>query len=87
MEEGVVRAHQLGERDNLSRTLLGLGFMALYNRGDSTAAETYFREGLAISVELGHPYPLIYSLEGLASAAATNQPQRALRLGGAAAAL
>lgn len=88
LEEGVALARQLGERDNLSRSLLGLGFMTLYNRGDAITAGTFFRESLAISVELGHPYPMIYSLECLAGvAAATGQPERALRLGGAAAAL
>lgn len=88
LEEGVALARQLGERDNLSRSLLGLGFLALYNRGDATAAEAYFRESLALSVELGHPYPLIYSLECLAGVAALKgQPERALRLGGAAVAL
>jgi hypothetical protein len=71
----------LGDRDNLSRALLGLGFVALYNQGVAVDARAYFMEGLAISAGLEHPYPLIYSLEGLAEvAAAEARPLLALRL-------
>jgi tetratricopeptide (TPR) repeat protein len=88
LDEGVRLGHELGDRDNLSRALLGLGFMALYNLGDIATARERFSESLAVAVELGHPYPLIYSLEGLAGVAATEgRPRRALRLAGAAGAL
>jgi non-specific serine/threonine protein kinase len=88
LEEAVELARQIGDRDNLSRALLGLAFRALYNQHDVETARGYFSEGLTISADLGHPYPLIYSLEGLASiAAAEGRPRRAWRLAGAAAAL
>jgi len=86
LEEGVALARQLGDRDDLSRCLLGLAFMALYNQGDAEAAHPYFIESFEVSVELGQPPS--YSLYGLSSlAAATNRPARALRLAGAAMAL
>jgi tetratricopeptide (TPR) repeat protein len=88
LTEAVALGRRLGDRDNLSRALLGLGFLALYNRGDAATARQRFTESLDVSAELGHPYPLIYSLEGLASVAAAEvRPARALRLAGAAAAL
>jgi hypothetical protein len=86
LEEGVALGRQLGDRDDLSRCLLGLGFMALYNQGETEAAHPYFMESFEVSVELGQPP--IYSLQGLSSAAAAmNRPARALRLAGAAMAL
>ena len=88
LEQGVSLGRWLGDDDNVSRCLLGLGFLALHNQGDHAAARGYFRESLALSDELRHPYPLIYALEGLASVAAVEaRPARALRLAAAAAAL
>jgi predicted ATPase/transcriptional regulator with XRE-family HTH domain len=86
LEEGVALGHQLGDRDDMSRCLIGLGFIALHSRANPEAANAYFTEAYAASLELGHP-PM-YELEGFAGvAAAENRPVRALHLAGAAAAL
>lgn len=57
--------------------------------GGSSAPRAQFAESLRIFFfELGYKYGLAYALEGLAEvAAAEGLPERALRLGGAAAAL
>lgn len=85
LTEGADLARELGDRDDLTRCLNGLGFLALYRRGDLTEAQRIFHEAFLATTELGHP-PM-YELEGLAGIAAAQQrPRRALLLAAAAAA-
>jgi hypothetical protein len=88
LAEGVALARRLGDRDNLSRALLRLAAVALYDdHGDALRAGALYRESLLVAVELAHPYPLAYALEDLAAvAAAEGRPERAA-VGRAAAAL
>jgi predicted ATPase/DNA-binding CsgD family transcriptional regulator len=88
LEEGTAIGRELGDAEILTRSLLGLAFVDLDASGDYAGGGQKFRECLALAAELRHPYPLAYSLEGLAGvAAAIGQPERAIRLAGAAAAL
>jgi predicted ATPase/DNA-binding XRE family transcriptional regulator len=86
--EGAALAREVGDRDNLSRCVLGLAFVAGYNQSDFATAAPLFRESLALAHELGNPYPLLYSLDGLAAvAAARGNARQAARLAGFADAL
>jgi hypothetical protein len=56
--------------------------------GDAGAAHRAYRESLTLAVEVGPSDQVAYALEGFAMLAATQaQPERALRLAGAAAAI
>jgi hypothetical protein len=71
----------------MAMSLSGLGRLA-YSQGDHAAARAQLGQSLAISSELGDRWGVAQVLEGLAAlAAAETQPERALRLAGAAAAV
>jgi non-specific serine/threonine protein kinase len=86
-EESLVRRRAVGDRRGMAMSLSGLGRLA-YSQGDHAAARAQLGQSLAISSELGDRWGVAQVLEGLAAlAAAETQPERALRLAGAAAAV
>ncbi|MGQ0550991.1 MAG: ATP-binding protein [Armatimonadota bacterium] len=86
-EESLARRRKVGDRRGMAISVAGLGDVA-YTRSDYSLTRSYFEESLAIYRELGDRLGIIHSLEGFAGlAAAQAQPQRALRLSGAAASL
>jgi predicted ATPase/transcriptional regulator with XRE-family HTH domain len=86
-EESLAIRRALGFRYGIAHSLANLGTVAR-DLGDHARARTLYAEGLAIFEELGDRPGIAELLEGFAClAAAAEQPRRALRLAGAAAAL
>jgi predicted ATPase/serine/threonine protein kinase len=78
---------ELGDQRGVARALTDLGHLAC-SEGDCESAEKLYAEGLKLFSESGEIREIIRILEGMARAAATaEKDERALRLGGAAAAL
>jgi predicted ATPase/DNA-binding CsgD family transcriptional regulator/DNA-binding XRE family transcriptional regulator len=87
LEESVTIFRASGDRRYLALELDRSGDLAC-EAGDSGAARRAYCESLAVAAELGARNQIAYTLEGFAMlAAAQAQPERALRLAGAAAAL
>jgi predicted ATPase/class 3 adenylate cyclase len=86
-DESLVKRRDVGDRRGMTMSLTGLGRLA-YSRGDYAASRAQFNESLAISRDLGDRWGIVHVLEGFAAlAAAEAQPERALCLASAAAAL
>jgi tetratricopeptide (TPR) repeat protein len=86
-EESLVRRRAVGDKRGMAMSLTGLGRLAS-SQGDYATARAQLGQSLAISCELGDRWGIAQALLGLAAlATAEAQPERALRLAGAAAAL
>jgi tetratricopeptide (TPR) repeat protein len=77
---------ELGDPQGTALCLVALGDDAL-TRGDSGAARRCFTESLMLAERVGDRMGMAWSLDGLASLVASEEPTRAVRLGGAADAL
>jgi len=87
LEESLALRRELGDQPGVAASLLALGEVAL-SQGDRGLAESVYEESLAIQRELGDLRGFAECVEGLAClAAAGQQPERALRLAGAASTL
>ena len=85
-EAGLACRREAGEHWGMALALVGLGQVAL-DEGDIASARALFFQSLAFSRELGDTHGLARCLEGMAAVAAQVQPEHALQLAGAAAAL
>jgi predicted ATPase/DNA-binding SARP family transcriptional activator len=86
-EQGIVLWRELGNNEGLATALHNLGHVALYQQNYQQAGSR-FRESLARFQELGSKRCIALCLAGLAGlASTTGQPERAVRLFGAAQAL
>jgi predicted ATPase/DNA-binding SARP family transcriptional activator len=86
-EQGIVLWRELGNNEGIATSLHNLGHVALYQQ-DYQQAAGRFRESLAHFQELGNKRCIALCLAGLAGTASmTGQPERAVRLFGAAQAL
>jgi predicted ATPase len=87
IEEAVTLLREVGDRAALAISLNNLGNVTRSQADMDTAARLY-RESLLINRELGDKWALAYLLEDIGQLAARrNQPERALKLCGAASAL
>ena len=87
MEESLAINRELGDRWSIANSLSSLGDVALSQK-DFDAALAFLEESLAINQELSDRRAIAFLFEFFAElAAAKNQPRRALRLAGVAAAL
>jgi predicted ATPase/DNA-binding XRE family transcriptional regulator len=87
VREALERSRATGDRDGEGRELWSLGHLAL-ERGAFDEARSLFAESLEIDAGLSYKHGIAISFEGLADLAAVRgQPERALRLAAAAAAL
>ena len=82
-EESLAIRRQLGERREVAVSFTVLGRVA-FARGRPAEARTLYAESLRVHAELGNDWGVAIALEGLAELVAQDQPERALRLGGAA---
>ena len=86
-QQGLAIFRELGDRWGVATTLADLGTLAREQR-DCATADSLYKESLRVFQALGHKRGIARLLECFASlAAAQAQPQRALRLAGAARAL
>ncbi len=86
-EQSLSMFRELGDRWGIASSLADLGNLAR-DQGDFAAAHLLYRESIGVFQELGHKRGIARLLESFAcSAAAQGQPERSLRLAGAAAAL
>ncbi|HEY3083400.1 MAG TPA: tetratricopeptide repeat protein [Chloroflexota bacterium] len=86
-EESLAVWRKYGYRLGIADALAGLGDLAV-DEGDLVSARALLLEGLGVSDALGYPSGVELVLEALGGlAAARDEPERALRFGGAAAAL
>jgi predicted ATPase/serine/threonine protein kinase len=86
-EESLAMFSELGDQPGIASSLADLGNLAR-DQGDYSSARPLYEESLVIFGELGDGRGIARVLEGLAGlAAARAQPDRALRLAGAVAAL
>jgi predicted ATPase/serine/threonine protein kinase len=86
-EQSLATFRELGDRWGTAGTLADLGNLVL-DQKDCAVADSLYRESLRIFMELDHRRGIARLLECCAcSAAAQSEPERALRLAGAAAAL
>lgn len=87
LQEALAGSRARGEVFDTGTEHLSLGHVAL-GRGDAVTAASEVLESLRIFADHGYRYGIAYALEGLADVASfEGRPERALRLGGAAAAL
>jgi len=86
-QESLANFRQRNDRWGIAGSLGDLGHLAR-EQGDFAAADSLYRESLAVFQELDHKRGIARLLESFASlAAAQSQPERSLRLAGAASAL
>ena len=85
-QESLTIQEQLGDQQGRVRTLAGLARVAL-RQGDSDMARQRYRTSLRVARETYELLEIARSLEGLAELDASVDPQRALRLAGAAGAV
>lgn len=86
-EKGLAIFRELGDRWGIAGSLVDLGNLSR-DQGDYAASQALYRESIQIFQELGHKRGIARLLECFACSAATqSQPERSLRLAGAAAAL
>jgi predicted ATPase/class 3 adenylate cyclase len=71
------------DRQRIAKSLVALGHGAL-RRGDALRARLLFNESLGLARDAGDHLAIALCLEGLASVAVKAQPERAVRLAGAA---
>jgi DNA-binding NarL/FixJ family response regulator len=74
---------EMGNRQGMVRALAALG-QGAHERGDRLRAHEHYAEGLRVAREAGDRLGLVRALEGLASLLTDGQPDRAVRLVGAA---
>jgi tetratricopeptide (TPR) repeat protein len=87
LQEWLDQYRNTGDYDGLAQVLSFMGSLALC-RGDAAGAAQQYGESLRISQDTGNLYGLAVALAGLAEVAQRqDQPERAARLCGAAAAL
>lgn len=87
LEQALAIQREVGDKYNLANALNNLGNVAR-EQGDFDASWDLYRQSLRLNAELGASWQLAYVLEDMGlMAVAARQPQRALRLIGAAAAL
>ncbi len=87
LEEAVTLQREVGDKREIANALNNLGNVARA-QGDYTTAHSLYHESLALHRELGDKWDIAYLLEDIGwLAALQHQPQRALRLVGAAATL
>ena len=87
LEEALLIFRELGSKWEIANSLSGLGELAL-KRGDIHMATSYLRESMLINRSLGDRRSIAYLLEYFAGLASIqSQPERAVRLVGAASAL
>jgi hypothetical protein len=87
LEESLALTHALPHLIDLAWASLGLGWVT-FAQGEYGPARTHFAACLRAAVEIDMKGTVIAAVEGLAAvASATGEPERALRLAGAAAAL
>ena len=87
LEEAVALQREVGDRSYIANALDNLGNVARA-QGDYAAARALYAESLTISHEVGEKWLMAYLFEDMGCLAATlKQPERALRLVGAASAL
>ncbi len=84
--EALAILEELGDRRGVARVLTQLAELALAD-GDGPRARGLFRQSLAIRQELGDMPGLASAMESLAGAVATEDPEAAARLDGAATSL
>jgi predicted ATPase/DNA-binding XRE family transcriptional regulator len=83
-EEGLAIERELDRKQGVAHNLLGLGWTAL-EQAHFAAAERLFMQAIGYELEVGRPPKIAEGLEGLAAVASgQDQPERALRLLGAA---
>jgi predicted ATPase/DNA-binding CsgD family transcriptional regulator len=85
-EESLELAEKQGHPAEITAAQHDLGRLA-HERGNDDEAASWFAEALIVAQRIKHPRRMAYLLEGFAVLAARDQPERALRLAGAAAAL
>jgi tetratricopeptide (TPR) repeat protein len=86
-EQSLAAYKEIGDSGGMAASLNNLGDIACA-RGDYVGARSRYEQSLAIAVELGHQPRIAGLLESFAGlAAAQAQPERAIRLAGAAAVL
>ncbi len=84
LEVAVGLQREVGDRSMMADALNNLGNVAR-EQGDYTSARALYEESLTIDRDLGHKWGIAYALEDIGSLAARQgQPERALRLFGAA---
>jgi hypothetical protein len=82
--QGLIIGRELGDRWHIANSIQGLADVAQQQRDFATARQLY-EESLAINAEINDRGGIAARLEGFAGlAAADNNPERALRLAGAA---
>src|SRR5207249_3306610 len=83
-EEGLALYRELGHKPGISYSLRGMGLLG-HDQGDYGAARALHVESLAMCRDVGNKHGIAGNLEGLAAVAiAQAQPERAVRLFGAA---
>jgi DNA-binding NarL/FixJ family response regulator len=85
-EAGLARRRAVGETWGMALALAALGRISL-DENDLAAAEAAYQQSLLFSRELGDRHGVARSLEGMAAVAAAREPDQAVQLIGAAAAL
>jgi predicted ATPase len=85
-QQGLQALREVGDRRAVADSLFNLGYIAV-DQGDAATAAAYLNESLGLMLELNDPRGLAWVLEGYAGLAAPIQPERAVRLAGAAARL
>jgi tetratricopeptide (TPR) repeat protein len=84
LEEALALQREVGHREYIANALNNLGNVARA-QGDYTEAHSLYKESLTINRELGDQWAIAYVLEDMGCLAALEkQPERALRLLGAA---
>jgi non-specific serine/threonine protein kinase len=86
LERGLALFRQYTDWQGTEWCLRALGYLAI-EQGDMPAARRFFRQDLELAQASGEVMELTWALEGLAGALVASQPDRAVRLGAAAAAL
>jgi predicted ATPase/DNA-binding CsgD family transcriptional regulator len=84
--ESLDLAQQQGHPGEITATQHDLGLLA-YQQGRYDEATAWFAEALPVAHRINYPRRIAYLLEGFAALAVRQQPDRALRLAGAAAAV
>lgn len=85
-DESLELAVHQGHPAEITAAQHDLGRLA-HEQGHDDEAAAWYAEALPVALQLNHPRRMAYLLEGFAMLAASRQPERALRLAGAATAL
>lgn len=84
--ESLNLARQQGHPAEITAAQHDLGRLA-HEQGHDSEAAAWYAEALPEALRLNHPRRIAYLLEGFATLAASTQPERAIQLAGAAAAI